>query len=320
MNDKAGSAASRRLDLAARAAWLYYVKSRTQDEIAAELHVSRQNVQRLVALANSERLIKFRLDHPLARCVELEQRLRDRYELRFCEVAPTDRGDGDNRIAVGISAAQVIEQHMSQKAPLTLALGTGRTMREAVRQVPSMDRPQHNVVSLVGNLTRDGQASPYDVVMRLADRVGARCYPLPMPVVAETADERRLLHIQRGYVTVTELARQAKAWIMGLGEVDWQAPLHADGFINDAELAGLMEAGAIGELLGWAFDERGKLLETGLADRISGVPPAVGEDRLTIIVASGARKARAARGALEGRLANGAIFDEALAEAVLGGA
>lgn len=319
MSDKAGTAASRRLDLAARAAWLYYVKSRTQDEIAAELHVSRQNVQRLVALANSERLIKFRLDHPLARCVELEQRLRDRYDLQFCEVAPTDSGEGDNRIAVGISAAQVIEQHMMQKAPLTLALGTGRTMREAVRQVPSMERPQHNVVSLVGNLTRDGQASPYDVVMRLADRVGARCFPLPMPVVAETADERRLLHVQRGYVTVTELARQAKAWIMGLGEVDWRAPLHADGFINDAELAGLMEAGAIGELLGWAYDEHGRLLEAGFADRISGVAPEIGGERLTIIVAAGTRKARAARGALAGRLANGAIFDEALAEAALDG-
>lgn len=44
----------RKLDLAARAAWLYYIASNTQDEIAAKLDVSRQVAQRLVALAVSE--------------------------------------------------------------------------------------------------------------------------------------------------------------------------------------------------------------------------------------------------------------------------
>ena len=62
MSDTGLNPQQRRLDLAARAAWLYYVRGRTQDEIAAELNVSRQNAQRLVALAGSEGLVKFRLD------------------------------------------------------------------------------------------------------------------------------------------------------------------------------------------------------------------------------------------------------------------
>ena len=60
-----------RLDDAARAGWLYYVAGNTQDEIARKLGVSRQSAQRLVSLAVSEKLIKFRLDHPIARCMEL---------------------------------------------------------------------------------------------------------------------------------------------------------------------------------------------------------------------------------------------------------
>ena len=43
----------RKLDLAARAAWLYYVAGKRQDEIAAQLNVSRQAVQRLVSLASA---------------------------------------------------------------------------------------------------------------------------------------------------------------------------------------------------------------------------------------------------------------------------
>ena len=49
---------SSRLDDAARAGWLYYIAGKTQDEIAAQMAISRQAAQRLVSLAVSERLIR----------------------------------------------------------------------------------------------------------------------------------------------------------------------------------------------------------------------------------------------------------------------
>ena len=64
-----------RHDDAARAGWLYYVAGNTQDQIAAKLGVSRQSAQRLVSLAVSEGLVKVRLDHPIANCLELAARL-----------------------------------------------------------------------------------------------------------------------------------------------------------------------------------------------------------------------------------------------------
>ena len=80
----------RKLDLAARAAWLYYVAGKRQDEIAEQLNVSRQAVQRLVSLAVSEKLIKFRLDHPIAECMALGEELRTRFGLAYCAVQPSD--------------------------------------------------------------------------------------------------------------------------------------------------------------------------------------------------------------------------------------
>ena len=68
-----------RLDDAARAGWLYFVAGNTQEEIARKLGVSRQSAQRLVSLAVSEKLIKFRLDHPIARCMELSAQLSHRF-------------------------------------------------------------------------------------------------------------------------------------------------------------------------------------------------------------------------------------------------
>ncbi|CAN0516059.1 unnamed protein product, partial [Ectocarpus sp. 12 AP-2014] len=47
-----------KLDQAARAAWMSYVGGMTQDEIACQLGVSRPGVQRLLALARQEGLVK----------------------------------------------------------------------------------------------------------------------------------------------------------------------------------------------------------------------------------------------------------------------
>ncbi len=86
----AGKRSNPRLDDAARAGWLYYVAGNTQDQIAAKLGISRQTAQRLVSLAVSEGLIKVRVDHPIANCLELAAKLRSRFALDLVEVVPSD--------------------------------------------------------------------------------------------------------------------------------------------------------------------------------------------------------------------------------------
>jgi DNA-binding transcriptional regulator LsrR (DeoR family) len=317
LNEKAIISAPRRLDLAARAAWLYYIRGRTQDEIAAELNVSRQNVQRLVALARSEGLIQFRLDHQLSECIELSQRLQTRFDLSYCEVAPGEHMGDDNLIALAICAGRYIEGLMLQKVPVTLGFGSGRTLRAAVRQVPSMDQPQHKIVSLVGNVGVDGRASPYDAVMRLSDRIGAQCYPLPMPMLANSRSEREMLQSQRGYHVIERLAADAKVWMVGIGDIGWNAPLHVDGFIDDAELGTLMENGAIGEIIGWTFDANGQPVRTEIHERLTAIGLCVPPRQTVIAVGSGPTKVQPIIGALRGRLISGLITDETTAQAIL---
>ena len=308
MNEKA-DARTRRLDLAARAAWLYYIKRRTQDEIAADLGVSRPNAQRLVALAITEGLIKFRLDHPLLKSMELGERMRERYGLDICEVAPSVDGQSD-RVGVALLAAQFIENLLSAPGPQILALGTGRTLLETVREVTSMDRPDHKVVSAVGNLTRDGRASPYDVAIRLADRVGAQCYPLPVPVLTDTREECEFLKAQRGYGIVDALVRDADAEVLGVGSIGPTAPLLIDGFVTPSELAELEGAGAVGELRSHPIDPAGALIDNAVTARLTAVPPAHAPRRPTVLVAAGRSKIDGLAAALAGRYATGLVIDE----------
>ena len=306
---------SSKLDLAARAAWLYYIADNTQEEIATKLNVSRQAAQRLVALAVSEKLIKFRLDHPLSNCIALAEALRDKFELSTCEVVPSSEEGSRNGLAV--SAAAHLETYLLAKTPTIIALSSGKTLRAMVEQIPSMNQPQHKIVSVVGNMAHYGRAGRHEVVMHLSERTGAEAYPVPTPVVASSVEERKLLQTQRSFTTIKSLVNQAKVTFVGIGDIGWNAPLHESGFINDKEITELMELGAVGEVAGWAYDKHGVLLTKGTNTRIAGVPLEQPVQRLTIGVAGGLHKKEAILAALKGRLINGLITDETVAESIL---
>ncbi|MDQ0392486.1 sugar-binding transcriptional regulator [Labrys monachus] len=318
LNDRPDvSPSDRKLELAARAAWLYHAKGRRQDQIALELNISRQIVQRLIALAASEKLIRFQLIHPLSECIELAERLRQRFELIYCDVAPAEKDREEDISTVATAAAFYLENLLQQKAPITIGVGNGAAMRETTLRIPPLNRPQHKFVSLMGNLTRHGRASHYDVVMRLSERVGAQCYPLPMPVVTNTVAEREVLQAQLAYQSFLSLVEEASVLMMGIGYMGWQAPLHLDGFITDVELGQAMEAGAIGELLGHGIDASGRLVSGGYHDRLTSFLLQAGARRPTMIVQSGTIRVPAIRAALDGRLANSLITDENTARRLL---
>ncbi|HEU0222265.1 MAG TPA: sugar-binding domain-containing protein [Paracoccaceae bacterium] len=307
----------RRRDDAARAAWLYFVAGRTQDEIALQLDLSRQAVQRLVALAVSEKLIKFRLDHPIAACLELAARLAGRHGLEFCEVVPSDPGRPDATAGIAAAVAQRLARLLASRAPAVICVGTGRTMRAAVEELDSMDRPQHKIASLVGSMSASGHASAFDVVMRLGDKIGAQRFPMPAPAVAETEGERAALQGQRAFATLAELRAQARASFIGISEIAWDSPMHRDGFLTDADITALIEAGAVGEITGWAFDAAGRLLDGPVTRRVSSLPLEIPPQRLTVVAGGGPKKVEPIAAALRGGLMSALVTDELTAAALL---
>jgi DNA-binding transcriptional regulator LsrR (DeoR family) len=306
-----------RLDDAARAGWLYYIGGNTQDEVAAKLGVSRQTAQRLVSLAVSAKLIKVRLDHPIAHCLDLSSRLIERFGLRFCEIVPADPTSPSTILGVAEAAAAELERQLSSQLPIIVAMGTGRTLKAVVAHLPPMDCPQHKIVSLVGNIAPDGSASFYDIIMRIADTVRAPHYPMPIPVIAGTLHEKELFLSQKPVRNVIELAKQANVAIVGIGQLGEGAPLLQDGFVTADEMRKLLKAGAVGEIVGWAYDATGNLIPGLTNDRVASIRPSQSVRQTVIGVAMGEAKTTALVGALRGRLINGLITNETMAEVLL---
>jgi DNA-binding transcriptional regulator LsrR (DeoR family) len=306
-----------RLDEAARAGWLYFIAGHTQDEIAKLLQVSRASAQRLVSLCLAERLITFRLEHPIAACMELASRLKDLFHLAYCEVVPTDPAQPLTAAGIAERAANILESTLRGDKPTIVALGTGRAVRAAVERVSPIDCPNHQIVSLVGNISTDGSASFFDTVGRLADRTRARHYPMPLPFLMSSENERNQMLRIDPIAKVRAVAAKADLRLVGIGQMDQSAQVHVDGFVSREELFEMMRLGAVGEVVGWAFDAEGRVIAGGINDRLTSIPLQVPAEALTIGAAVGRAKVAAIRAALKGRLINGLITDEATAGAVL---
>ncbi|MEM9491953.1 MAG: sugar-binding domain-containing protein, partial [Myxococcota bacterium] len=214
------------------------------------------------------------------------------------------------------AAATRLQRVLSSKTPLVVCIGTGRTLRAAVEEMDRLDRPQHKVVSLVGSMSAGGHASPYDVVMRLGDKIGAQRYPMPAPVLTETVADREALQSQRAFKVLRELREQARVSFVGISEVGWQSPMHRDGFVTDADISALLEAGGIGEITGWSFDDSGRPLDSSVNQRVASLPLETPPERLTVVVGCGPQKVKPLNAALKGRLVTALITDEATAEAL----
>jgi DNA-binding transcriptional regulator LsrR (DeoR family) len=308
-----------RLDEAARAGWLYFIAGHTQDEIAKMLQISRASAQRLVSLCLAERLITFRLEHPITACMELAARLKDAFRLAHCEVVPADPAAPQSAAGIAERAGNVLESMLRSDKPVVVALGTGRAVRAAVERVSPIDRPNHQIVSLVGNISADGSASFFDTVGRLADLTKSRHYPMPLPFLLSSEKERDQMLRLEPISRVRAIAAKADLRLVGIGQMDQHAQVLVDGFVTRQELFEMMRRGAAGELTGWAFDVEGQIIDGGTNRRLTSIPPRVPAAALTIGAAVGKAKVSAIQAALKGRLINGLITDEATASAILRG-
>src|SRR4029079_857908 len=235
----------------------------------------------------SEGLIKVRLDHPIARCLELGGEMKSRYALDFIEVVRHDRDSRSTTTGVAQAAAAEIERRLKSPAPIIMAIGTGRTLKAAIEQLPPMKAPQHKIVSLTGTIAPDGAASYYNVIFNMADAVKARMFPMPLPVIASSPEEREMLLRQPMVKETLALTAKADITFVGIGDLGPEAPLYLDGFITETELKALQKAGAVGEIVGWAFDAQGKMIEGLTNDRVASAPMPSRERSLVVALAMG---------------------------------
>jgi DNA-binding transcriptional regulator LsrR (DeoR family) len=233
-------------------------------------------------------------------------------------VVPFDGDDTDSlRAKIAITGARIMEQYLSLETPIIVALGTGQTLKAVISRLPTLPRPQHRFVNLVGTFARDGSSNLYDVAFSMADKTGSRYYLLPAPLLVSSVEERSLWCNHDLYKTVARIAGKADVTFIGIGHIAPGCPLQRDSYITQLEVRQLLRAGAVGETSGWVLNASGELIDLpSYHDKLTTIPPQRFSKKPVIAFAGGQYKWEAVRAALRGKWINGLVTDESCALAI----
>lgn len=299
--------------LATRAAWLYHAGGLTQSEVADKLGVTSAKAHRLIGRATRAGLVRVFVEGPIGDCIARETALLERHGLTFCRVVPALDESVLPLRALGIAAATHLREMLERGSHRVIGVGHGRTLAAAVEHLPRVPSPGLQLVSLLGGLPRRHDASPYEVIDRLAEKTGAEAHLLPVPMFARESHDREVLRRQTGVAEALALAEAASLVILGIGEATTGAFLLQSGAFSPADLELARAAGAAGEALGYFYDSRGRLIDTKLHERLTGLSLsslAASGSREVLAVAGGPGKAQAIHAVLQSRLLTGLITDE----------
>ncbi|SRR5579875_507023 len=311
-------------DLTARAARLHFEFGLTHQETAEALGLSRVKVTRLIKLARQSGLVKVIVDSRVSPFAELEGRLLTAFDLREAIIVPTPGNGADGsglRAALARGAASYLER--VARDGLVVAVGLSRTIGQMPRMLVNPRPAAMTFVSLVGAIRSGGQGSgnPYQATDALAAAFGGQAENIHAPVLVQ--DPAVALHLRADPAIAGTLERAAAATIafVGIGGVDDRINFSHGANITDAEWAGLLDRGMVGDIGGRFFDARGQEIDSDINGRIIGLSlDAFRKIPSRVAAAGGPSKVGPLAAAMHGGLINILVTDVATARVLLEGA
>lgn len=305
-------------ELKIRAAWLYYVEGNTQERISEQLSVSRMKIHRLLVAAREEGVIQFRIRDKADSCFLLEEQLLKRFGLTEAIVVPRPA----EAAAVHLLVAQAASLYLANAAAdaMTIGVGWGRTLNQALRRMTARPLKQATVVSLLGGLTKAQPLNPTECAWELAEKIDAACYLLPVPAYADRPEMRDAFMSQRAVQEVINRARRADMALVSVGSLGPEGTISNYGFLDIEEFEELKALGATGDILCSFLGEDGGLIDHPVNRRVCAFPPEELSRIPKVVIASGGyEKVGVLRAALALTRASVLITDETAALGLLAG-
>ena len=292
-----------------RAAWLYYNDGLTQNRIADMLGTSRIKVSRLLEKGRQSGLIELRINSPYDGCINLQRELASAFGLADARVVP-DAPDLPVPPRIGRAAASFLMQNLEPND--LLGVGWGEASSITVRYMaPVFPKSNISVVSLTG-----GVSAYIGDTFLYGPRGNAHLIPTPLKV--STPELAEMLRREPYVRHVLDIAATARMALIGVGAVASSATLVRYGYCSQAEIELFARRGAVGDILGYFYDENGQILDLDLHRHVVALRP---EELRKIpnvaAAAAGTAKVDSILGLLRGKLANILITDEPTARELL---
>ena len=299
-----------------RAAWIYYIEGKTQNEVAQILGLNRVAVTRLLSEAKRRREVVITVRSDLDELVAAERALEERFGFERAVVAPFSPGGEDPTRAIAAVAGPYISSIVGHD--MTIGVGWGRTLHQTLAFLEQRPLRGVRVVSFLGGITEAKRFNPAEFAWRFAELFDAEGFLVPAPALVDSAATRHALLEHCGLDQVFQMAEASDVALLSCGGITELTTSYRLGHVSEAERRSLIEAGAVGDVLYNFIDARGEVVEHSVNERCMSVSlERLRRIRQRVLVSGGAEKLGILRAAFRTIRPTTFITDEQTAHALL---
>ena len=254
--------------LRARAAWMYYVEQRTQNDIASRLGIGRVTVVRLLADARARNEVRITLSGRLDEAVRLERALEDTFDLERAVVAPLSEPETDPVPAISAATGAFLGDIV--KPGMRIGTGWGRTLYGSLPFIHSRTLEDLRVISLLGGIIEARHFNPAEFAWRLAEIFQGEGFLVPAPAIVDSSVTRDSLIERCGIDSIFDMAERLDVALFSVGALQAGTAVRV-GYLSEEERRSLVAAGAVGDLFFRFLDRHGRIVDHEINERVVSV-------------------------------------------------
>ena len=256
--------------LLVRLAYACEVQGMTQAQAAETFGLTRLRVNRALSEARERGIVRISINSALGPCVELEATLVERFGLSSATVAPVGGEDFNPHNILGAALGQFLTRLLAREDVKLFGMSWGNTLNLATRFMEPLNRPDLEITSVMGGLTKGSDVNSYEITTRLADLCNAQHSYFTAPVYAASVTSRDILRDQKEFRGSIDKILRADGLALAAGDME-RSLLLADGLPEDVTTEELVAAGAVGDIVGYFLDAGGGLIDHEINERVLGI-------------------------------------------------
>ncbi len=295
----------------------YYLKGKTQNQIAKEHYISRPKVSRILKKARELGIVEIKINYDNGNFNKLKRDIKRIFSVKDIYVVPTLETYNDTLEEVCKKAADTISTIIEDD--MTIGISWGRSVLTIAKYIEDKKYNNINIVELFGTLNYNKDFNTIiNASTELSKKLDATLYPLPSPIYVRNENAREALKQMPIVSDTLAKIKDVDVILTSIGRVSSNSKSVLWESYTDRDVKGEVEKnGGVGFILAHFFDREGKFLDLEYNKKVIGIPVDEIRKKQIFLVCAGVSKAKALYGALKGRMVDTLVCDEEILKKVL---
>jgi len=290
-----------------QAAIMYYEKGISQKDIGELFNLSKMTISRMLQKALESNIVKIKIKLPFYINRVIGKKIEDKYNLKE-EQAIVARNIKNEAISDFLGRIAAFYLGMMNLDNIVIGSGVGKSIGAMVDNLTPIKTKNTYIMQLMGGLAEVSNSNPFIILQELCNKFSAKGTFLTYKATVD--DKKTKDKIISSIHNKSIAPNKNSIAIFGIGLLG-KGTLLRPGLVRDEEYEEIRGKGAVGDICGHCFNEKGQFIDSRLEDRLISIPiEQFKKFTHRMAIAGGKEKCIAIKGSLLSGLITTIVIDE----------